>query len=198
MSDKKISFDMDGVLTCFEKNVALVANERWPGKFPEGYIPQDWDYTGMFTKEEWKQVWDDIKTIPDFWFRQPAIENNIEALRKFRETSKNPIWFITSRIPTGGVSARYQTQLWLMKYKIISYNNMETSRVIAVDRPEDKDKWIKEFGIDVSIDDLAPTVIRHNTEIPGHTAYLLRQPWNTHCTDQPTVNSVQEFLEIIG
>jgi 5'(3')-deoxyribonucleotidase len=196
MSETKICFDMDGVLASFEKNVIKVANARWPGKLPEDYVPEDWDYKDKLTKEEWTQVWADIQMIPDFWMRQPEIPEAVEALLEYRQNSKNPIWFITSRIPTGGISARYQTQLWLMKHRLISYHNMETSRVIAVIKAEDKQKWIEEFKIDVSIDDLAPTVERHN-KIQGHKAYLLRRPWNRHCIDQPTVHSVKEFLEKI-
>jgi hypothetical protein len=190
----RIAFDCDGVLTNFEKNVYLVAEELWPGKMPKGYIPNDWDYTDIFTKKEWKEVWAKIKTIPDFWLRQPEMAENVQALRDFRLINSAPIWFITSRQSTGGVSARYQTQLWLLQRQLISINDLD--KVIAVNRPEEKKELIESLVIDTSIDDLAETVTRHNT-IPGHRAYVLDQPWNRH-SKEPKVYSVKEFLEVIS
>ena len=192
----RICFDCDGVLANFEKNVIQVANARWPGKLPQDYVPSDWDYTDVFNKQDWHQVWEDIKLIPDFWLREPAITEGVEALAEFRKNNKSKIWFLTSRMNTGDVSAKYQTQLWLMKHGLINLTNEDINRVIAVDSPEQKEQYIRGFGIDVSIDDLPSTVERHN-KIPGHTAYLLRCPWNTFCVDQPTVDSVVQFLEKI-
>jgi len=190
----RICFDMDGVLTSFEKNVRLVAEEMWPGKMPENYIPLDWDYTDIFTKKEWSAVWDKIKTIPNFWLRQPEMPENVQALKDFRLVNSAPIWFLTSRQATGGVSAQYQTQLWLLQRQLIGLG--DTSKVIAVSKPEEKEQHIKELGIDFSIDDLSETVVRHNL-IPNHKAYVLDQPWNQHCKE-PRVYSVKQFLEIIS
>lgn len=189
---KRIVFDMDGVLTNFEKNVYLVSQELFPGKMPEGYVPQDWDYSDIFTKTEWNAVWKRIKEIPDFWYRQPEITEAVDALKNFRTLYANPIWFITSRIATGGVSAKYQTELWLLSRGII--NIRQTGQVIAVTKPEEKKRWVEELKADVSIDDYGPTIERHNA-IPNHTAFLLRQPWNKEYTNQPSVGSVKEFLE---
>lgn len=197
----RIAFDCDGVLTCFEKNVYLVAEELWPGKMPKGYIPTDWDYTDIFTKKEWNEVWAKIKGISDFWLRQPEMPESVQALKNFRITNNTPIWFITSRMATGGVSARYQTQLWLLQRQLISIGDLE--KVIAVTKPEEKEQYIKDLGIDFSIDDLGTTVERHN-RIGGHTscreqhqAYLLDQPWNQECKE-PRVYSVKQFLETIS
>lgn len=190
----RIAFDMDGVLTYFEKNVYLVAEKLWPGKMPKGYVPKDWDYTDIFTKNEWNMVWDAIGTIPDFWLRQPEMSENVEALKEFRMVNSSPIWFITSRRNTGGVSAAYQTQLWLLQRQLIGIS--DTPKVIAVPKAEEKAPLISQLGIDVSIDDLGTTVERHN-RIPNHRAYLLDQPWNQDCKE-PRVYSVKEFLEIIS
>lgn len=190
----RIVFDMDGVLTCFEKNVYLVAEFLWPGKMPQNYIPTDWDYSDIFTKKEWNEIWTKIKTIPDFWLRQPEMPESVKALKEFRLFNNSPIWFITSRLPTGGVSARYQTQLWLLQRQLISVNDLE--KVIAVVKPQDKQELIESLAIDVSIDDLTETVVRHNT-VHGHRAYILDQPWNQHCKE-PRVYSVKQFLDIIS
>lgn len=192
----KLVMDMDGVLANFEENVYLIAEELWPGKMPKGYKPQNWDYTDIFTKDDWNEVWIRIKQTPGFWLRQPPIPEGVDALRDYRASNKNTsIYFLTSRLPTGGESAQYQTQLWLLKHRLI--NLKEVDNVIAVSKPEEKEDYIKSIGAEFSIDDLASTVIRHN-QIPGHTAYLLRMPYNEFCTDQPTVNSVKEFLDKIS
>lgn len=191
----KIAFDIDGVLACFEKNVYLVAQELFPDVMPENYIPNDWDYTDIFTKKQWNDVWNRIRTIPDFWLRQPDMPESIQALKEFRLVNKSPIWFITSRLDTGGASARYQTQLWLLQRGLISLKEMD--KVIAVSKPTEKQKWIEDLGLDVSIDDLGTTVERHLL-IPNHQAYLLDQPWNREYKIQSRVFSVKEFLEKIS
>ena len=190
----RIAFDCDGVLTCFEKNVYLVAEELWPGKMPENYVPRDWDYTDIFTKKEWSAVWAKIKTIPDFWLRQPEMPESVQALKEFRILNKADIWFLTLRQQTGGVSAKYQTQLWLLQRQLIGIGDLE--KVIAVAKPEEKEQYIRYFGIDYSIDDLGDAVERHNS-IPDHKAYVLDQPWNQECKE-PRVFSVKQFLEIIS
>jgi hypothetical protein len=190
----RIAFDCDGVLTNFEKNVWLVAEELWPGKMPKGYTPTDWDYTDGFTKKEWNEVWAKIRTIPDFWLRQPPMIESVQALKEFRLINDSPIWFITSRQATGGVSAKYQTQLWLLQRQLIGIGDLE--KVIAVSKPEEKEQYIRDLKIDYSIDDLGSTVERHN-KIPNHRAILLDQPWNKDCKE-PRVYSVKEFLEVIS
>jgi hypothetical protein len=183
------------VISDFTANVIMVANDIWPGKIPIDYKgPYDWDYTDILTKKEWGMIWDRIKTIPDFWLRQPEMSEGVQALRDFRLINSAPIWFITSRQSTGGVSARYQTQLWLLQRQLISVNDLE--KVIAVNRAEEKKELMENLVIDVSIDDLSETVVRHNT-ISGHQAFLLDQPWNQECKE-PRVYSVKEFLERIS
>lgn len=191
-----IAFDVDGVLANFEKNVKMVSDELFPGLMPEGYVPQDWDYTDIFTKREWNMIWDKIRMIPDFWQRQPDIPEAVQALKEFRMVNGSPIWFITSRMATGGISAKYQTQLWLLSRQLITVKEAQ-DYVIAVSKPEEKRYWIEVNNINVSIDDLGGTVARHN-EIYGHKAWLLDQPWNKKDTLLPRVFSVKEFLEKIS
>lgn len=190
-----IAFDVDGVLANFEKNVKMVSDEIFPGRMPEGYVPQDWDYTDIFNKKDWNSIWDRIYQIPDFWQRQPEISEAVKALKEFRMINKSPIWFITSRQATGGISAKYQTQMWFLSRSLIGIGELDN--VIAVSKPEEKRYWMELLNINVSIDDLGGTVARHN-EIYGHKAYLLDQPWNKKDVLLPRVYSVKEFLEKIS
>lgn len=188
----RIWFDVDGVLANFEKNVAQVANSIWPGKVPPDFRPDTWSYDGVFTKDDWNRVWDDIKTIPNFWLRAAPIQENVSALRTWLrpEQKQHEIFYITSRMPTGGVDSKSQTQLWLHKHGLYP-----EATVIAVNKPEEKKEIIRRYEIDLGIDDYAPTVGSLN-ELPEHHCYLLSQPWNQN-TNQTRVNSLQEFLDLV-
>lgn len=188
----KISFDCDGVLACFEKNVIQVANKMWPDmNIPEDYVPRDWNYTDLFTKYQWSDVWEEIKKIPDFWLREPAMEENVAALREWIPTVDHQLFFITSRIPTGGVDPKAQTQLWLHKHGL--FREDKPPIVIAVNSADQKKEYIAKYGIDMSIDDLASTVESCKL-IPKHQAVLLNRPWNAKIECDKRVDTVKEFL----
>ena len=187
----KIFLDVDGVLANFEQNVIGVANSLWPGKLPLDYVPQNWAYSDVFSTEDWSKVWEEIKTIPDFWLREPPISDNVSALRTWMHLCPDhEIFFITSRIDTGGIKAADQTREWL-------YNlGLRDSRthVIAVKRAEEKKQIVADLKIDIGLDDYAPTVEALNT-IPHHYCFLLDRPWNRE-SKQPRVHSVKDFLNM--
>lgn len=192
----KIWFDVDGVLANFNKNVVQVANDCVrPEDKPLSieYVPQDWSYSDVFSKEEWNKIWEKIKTIPDFWLRADAISKNVLPLRYWMVESQHEIFFITSRMPTGGVDAKAQTQLWLHNQGLYSTNRPST--VIAVQNPEEKKRIVQQYEIDLGIDDYAPTVEAMNA-LPDHSCYLLSQPWNRE-SNQPRVGTLKEFLDMV-
>jgi hypothetical protein len=192
----KIFFDIDGVLADFTGNLALVANELWPGKIPPKYSPSDWDYSGVLTKPEWNQVWDKIKTIPNFWYRSEPIRDNVEKLSKWLRQTNHEIFFITSRMDTGGTGAKAQTLLWLHNHKLCPDGAAETyPRIIVVSHAYEKAEYIEKHRIDFGIDDYPPTVSALNN-ISGHKCYLLDATWNQD-SSEPRVESVQEFLDLV-
>lgn len=190
MRSLRISFDIDGVLANFVRASVDVANSIWPGRLPEDFQPTGYDYPGVFDKSDWDQVWGVIKKDPCFWENLYTLEDNVCALRAFLSGGNDRVFFITSRMATGGVSAFEQTDRWL-------YKNVfeESPNLIVVAKSEEKYDLMREFKIQYSIDDLGPTVEACN-KIEGHAAYLLDQPWNQGYSE-PRVNSVQDFVEIL-
>ncbi len=157
----RIFIDVDGVLASFTENVVQVANDLWSERnIPSDYMPKDWEYSDLFTCEQWKEIWAEIHNIPDFWLRSFPIESNVYDLSEWldRHPEHEP-YFITSRRDTGRVSARAQTQLWLAEYGLYP----EHAHVIAVTDPKDKKFWIEKYKIDMGIDDYPPTVSSLNT-----------------------------------
>lgn len=188
----KIWIDIDGVLANFEKNINGVVNSIWPGRLTAGYVPKDWHYADVLAKNEWDDVWSAVKKIPDFWFNSPTIEENVSTLRTWIETAAHEIFYITSRMPTGGVDSKAQTQLWLHKHGL--YDGRQV--VIAVDHASDKKEIIERYEIDLGIDDFTPTV-QSLSSLSEHKCYILSQPWNADATGLDRVSSMKEFLEIV-
>lgn len=183
---------MDGVISEFGPNAIRVAESLWPDfKLPCDYEPKDYGYTDLFSPVQWDAIWTEIKTIPDFWLRQEAFDENVSVLRTWIAETGHEIFFITSRRDTGGKSAWLQTSLWLHNHRLIRPNCF----VETVDRAADKKDYIKHWGIEMGLDDLPSTVEAANT-IAGHQCFLMSQPWNREA-NLPRVKSVREFLDIV-
>lgn len=186
----KIFLDIDGVLSSFTKNLNPVVNSIWPGKLAVDYVPRDWHYQDAIAPGEWDTIWQEVKKIPDFWYRSEPIESNVSALRMWMQYSEQEIFYITSRMPTGGVDAKSQTQLWLHKHGL--YDG--TQIVIATDHASEKADWVQRYDIDLGIEDYAPTADALNL-LPDHKCYLLTQPWNANVTSRSDrVSSLHGFL----
>lgn len=188
----KIFFDVDGVLSDFTRNVIQIADNLWRGSVPEGYIPTDWNYSDLFTAEQWDKIWESIKAEPNFWLKSRPIHDNMVALRHWRY--KNPqhqIYYITSRVETAGYDAQKQTELWLWQQGL----HEGKERVIAVRKADEKKAVVAEHGIDFGIDDYIPTVQALN-QLSGHQCYLLDASYNQD-SNQTRVHSVREFLSLV-
>lgn len=188
----KIWFDLDGVLCSFVENINPVVNSIWPGKLAANYVPKDWHYSDALSKDEWDEIWKAVKKIPNFWLRAEPIWESQDSLNNWLRTSEHEIFYITSRMPTGGVDSKAQTQLWLHKHGL--YDGRQV--VIAVDHASDKKEIIERYEIDLGIDDFTPTV-QSLSSLSEHKCYILSQPWNTDATSLDRVSSMKEFLEIV-
>lgn len=187
----RLSLDLDGVLANFDKNFIDVAETIWPGKIPSNYVPADWDWTDVVSASDWNTVWEKVKTIPDFWLRSPAYEQNIAELQDFlKDFPETRLFFITARIRTGEVSARSQTEQWLGKFGLWPRGKLST---VLTSRPEGKIELMREANIAFSLDDKKETVAACQMLI-NHEAYLFSQPWNQD-SDLPRVYSIKEYLE---
>ena len=187
----KIWIDLDGVISAFTPNVIRVANELWPNKLPLDYVPQDWNYTEVLSKDEWDKIWEVAKTIPDFWLRQTPILANLFALRMWLKTTKHQVFYITSRMNTGGTSAYQQSAQWLIRHSLYP----PTAQLRVTKNPGEKKKIVEEYNIEMGIDDL-PSTVQDMNMLSWHHCYLLSQPCNA-LSNQARCQNLQEFLDIV-
>ena len=188
----RFGIDLDGVLADFGEKVVTIGNQLWPGKFPPGYVPDNWDYEGHLTKEEWKEVWAVIKTTPYFWedeIPMPGVTDLREGVRPDDE-----IFFITARARTVGEPPSVQSILWLHEQGL--WPRAGYSHVIAVEDPKHKQDLFRALKLQFMLDDYAPTVEQLN-QIEGMHVFLFDRPWNHYAAELPRVFSVSEYLNTI-
>lgn len=187
---KRISVDIDGVVNRFVDEVIKISNNLWPGKLPANYEPQDWYWTDVFSKKDWNDVWDVINATENFWLHSYPYCKNVDSLRDYLNSTKNEVFFVTSRARTAGDSVTKQTVDWFF------INQVPTaySPVVSVPNSKNKRQVIEGLEINYSVDDLGPTVEMCQS-IPGHKAFVLDRPWNRDKEYGPRVFSLQEFFD---
>lgn len=184
----RISIDLDGVVANFVQRVIDITG------LPKGYEPPDWDFSDVFTKEQLKEVFKNIREINDFWKDMPEYARNVDQLKEFLGTEVgHEVYFITSRTATEGDSVSMQTEEWLMDCGICPHRNFYA--VIAVDSPSKKRPIIEALNIEVSVDDYGPTVEQCST-IPNHRAYLLDRPWNRDKNYGNRIFNLEQFFNV--
>ncbi len=188
----KISIDIDGVLANFVEGAVRVANNLWPNRVPKNY---SWDnYDGVFSKEEWSIIWNEIKNDSHFWELRPTYEENVKALREFlANESDHEIYYVTSRVTVTGRPVAIQTEQWLVNNSIWPCQNYHA--VIPVIEPGLKKFVMADLGIQASIDDLGSTV-EECKDVKGHKAFLLDRPWNRDKDYGTRVFTLEQFLNI--
>jgi hypothetical protein len=184
----KIGIDIDGVLANFGEAVITAANSLWPGKLPLDFVPDNWDYEGQLTKEEWKEVWVKIKTTEKFWMMLRPTDGAYE-LRTGLDDEE--VYFITARAQTVGASPLVQSSRWLKQQRL--WPRYGYSTILTVSDSKYKKLLVQGLGLKYMLDDYAPTVKELN-EIEGMHAFVLDQPWNRYATELPRVYSVAEYL----
>ena len=204
----RFGIDLDGVLGDFGAEVVKVGNSLWPGKFPIGFVPDNWDYEGFLTAGEWAQIWVKIKSTPYFWNDESALVG-VEELQNYlnpepiqigpntwRSTlqREDEIFFVTARAVTVGDSPLVQSSHWLQSYGLWPRDGR--SVVLPVADASHKADLIKALDIPYFLDDYAPTVDNLN-RIESIQAYVLDQPWNRYASHLPRVFSVAEYLDTI-
>lgn len=194
----RFGIDLDGVLADFGGRVVEIGNTLWPGKFPPGYVPDNWNYEGYLTDEEWKQVWAAIKSTVYFWENEqslPGVKDLAEGI-----TKEDEVFFITARATTVGQPPSVQSAAWLAHRHL--YPRFGYSTVIQVDDLKLKADLFRTLKVKYMLDDYAPTVkalneITDSNGMPFMRAFVLDQPWNRYMTDLPRVYSVEEYLRTI-
>ena len=191
----KVSLDIDGVLANFTDRVKVISAELFPGRIPEGYIPTDWYYSDIFSKEDLSAVFKKIGETKNFWMDSPTYPENVSALCRFLRKDGNDIYFVTSRAPADGLTVAAQTRIWLEMSAGIQRAGSFVS-IIPVSNSKYKADVMRAVGIEYSIDDHGPTVEQCN-QVEGHQAFLLDRPWNRDKEYGPRLDNLQQFFDII-
>ncbi len=203
----RISVDVDGVLANFTAGFARVANIIAPGTFPPDYDPlvhqTDWEFdktelgvSRSLVNKTWNVIRDEAE---NFWLSLPTFQKEVHALHQFLESAPNDleVFFITSRVPSQGLTVLAQTQKWLRRYKLLRLG----SSVIVKPQEVPKAVIYEALGIACSVDDYWPNVPTGLVTILGpkaeqHRGYLLARAWNEkHREDLEVVNSLEEYFE---
>lgn len=192
----RFAIDLDGVLFNFTARIITVANTLWPGRLRANFVPDNWDYVGTFTKEEWVEIWAQVKKTQDFWLDSPPLPGLDELWRYLNRpnNSQDEVFFVTSRAATVGYSPLVQTSQCLNAYGLWPRNGQ--SVVLCVADPKHKQDLFRGLGLKFMLDDYAPTIEQLN-QIDGMRAFVLDQPYNRYAKDLPRVYSVTEYLDTI-
>lgn len=203
----RIAVDCDGVLADFYFGFMAVANSIQPGAFPMDYEPlvqqTDWEFVdvGLVDSSLVDKTWDTIRDkVENFWLSLPTYKKEVHELHQFLESAPNDVevFFVTSRVPSQGLTVLAQTQKWLRRYKLLRLG----SSVIVKPRGVLKEFIYTALGISCSVDDYWPNVPLKGMLAPwtgrpaNHHGYLLARAWNEkHRTDLEVVNSLGEYFE---
>lgn len=196
----RFGIDLDGVLGDFGAEVVKAGNSLWPGKFPIGYVPNNWAYEGYLTADEWAKIWVKIKSTPYFWTDEAALvgveelQNHLHPKSWREDDPADEVFFVTARAVTVGDSPLVQSSHWLQSFGL--WPRGGRSVVLPVADASHKADLFKALKIEFMLDDYAPTVEQLN-QIEGMHAYVLDQPWNRYAENLPRVYSVAEYLYAI-
>lgn len=191
----KIGIDVDGVLANFCEGFQEVGRKLFgKDKFPQGYVPHDWNWTDIITKDEERLMWQELLKTSDFWTSLEPIEANVIALREFLLVfgDKHDVWFVTARAASGGPTQASQTSEWLERQFGYEANSQHRG-VITVPKSDLKRQVLEGVGITYMIDDHGPT-IESLDSLPQMNAYLLDAKWNQDALVKNRVGSMTEFL----
>ena len=187
----KFGIDVDGVLADFESSFRLAANKIFPDRLPEGYRPDNWDYTDKFTKEEFKAAWVEVNSTPDFYFYEQPMRENVRSLKYFLTEHKCEVYYITSRRDTAGDSIMRQTEMWLDAQGLLVRRG--GACIIPVPNTSAKREVLSALKIPYMLDDYHVTVDSLQS-LETTKTFLLDAPWNQHAQHLPRLYSVAEYL----
>ena len=194
MKNIRFGIDLDGVLGDFTSEVVAVANSLWPGKMPPGYKPDNWDYQGVLTKEEWNQVWGVLIDTENLWLKEEELSGARELQQFLKEYPFSEVYFVTARAETKGMSVLMQSTRWLEERGL--WPRWDRSFVIPVKHANEKIKILNDLMIPFFLDDHAPTIQALQALPNMRGAYLLDELHNRYAS-LPRVTSVTEYLDIV-
>lgn len=203
----RLGIDIDGVLANFTLAFAQAVNTMYGDKIhlAEDFEPHTWSWvdSGVVTKEQENRAWEHIKAQEDFWLAMKPYAENVKALEMFLNrvnfaAMPVSIFYITSRVPTAGMSVLKQTRLWLEAFQLHRYYTAIFPVVHSNNSGGLPPKLaiVEALGLNAMIDDYLPTV-----KSLGRKGWLLDRPWNRADRESwdwevplQVVSSLEEFL----
>lgn len=184
---KRLGIDLDGVLCDFNtKFIDVVIKVTGQDLFPPR--PFDipcWNYPEFYgyLKPDVTAVWDYIKSSSYFWECLPTYESTTEDLHQLygRFLAGDDITFITSRPSTATITAKRQSELWLLhKFGggknhqfiptvIVTSEKGDAARLLELDAYID-DRWENCLDVACTEDENAKNI--------GVKVYMVDRPWN--------------------
>lgn len=185
-----VAIDLDGVLSDFNTAAYRLVFGREPQDVP--FMPPEWDWV---KGAEARMLWKKIEGFYNFWLHLPAYPDNIVALARWLiQRVDQDVHFVTSRVPTAGMSVARQSEFWLQSCGIRPGQNY--LGVVVVPDSDEKKYIYKAMGVEYSIDDRTETVEQCDS-LPGHQAFLLDRPWNQDAGVKRRATTLLGFLEKI-
>ena len=163
-----IQFDVDGVLANFMLGASTLGHKYDPS------IPivscedtTDWDNWEGWSKEIVAKVWEDIKTLPLFWFDLKSLitRDDWMSIRRLM-IPENDVYFVTSR---PGPTAKWQTEGWL-------YDRLEKMPTVVV--TSNKGGFAKLVGTQWAIEDNPKNAYEIGRVIGPNKSFILDRPYN--------------------
>lgn len=195
----KVAVDLDGVLVDYPAAKIRWMMEKYPDKVPEGYVPNDWDWSNSgLTQKQLREVDHDMQRTVDFWANLAPYPVAVESLRNF--LVKHPecaIIYVTSRLHYGGDNhVIAQTNIWLDRYQL----RTPSTTLVVVENAQNKPAVYSAIGAAYSVDDRPETVELAYASRGRHKPFLFLQPWNHKYaleSNLPSVVSMDDFLRRI-
>jgi hypothetical protein len=190
----KIGIDMDGVVANFNAPyidlIFKYSGVRLPA--PSDTYPDKWYYevdAGM-QKSRTSEMWQEIKSTPDFWLNVPAYSDAPSFLRSLQDLEifeDADVYFVTNRM---GIAVKGQTENWLMQN---GYNKFPTVLISQY-------KGLSAAALELThyLDDKNENCTDVRDLSPKTKGYMLKRPYNIEQQGVPRIDSLQAFLEVLG
>lgn len=192
----KVGIDIDGVLARFDEGFTTFANNLYGyEKIPVGYIPKDWYWSDVLTKEEESNLWKNFGALKNFWLTLNEFPNLQELCKFLAQNQEHDVWFISSRAKCSGMSIAKQTQLWLQDHMGPFF--YLTRGLVMTTKSDKKRQVIEGMGVEFMIDDHGETIVDLD-ESKGVKAFLLDRNWNQHVIVKNRIKTFAEYLEAIS
>lgn len=182
----RIGVDVDDVLANFIKKFRHMAHLKFG--VDESIVPCDWAFSNFNLKpEQFGELWKTIANTSDFWLYL-EVKDGCKLLQEAER--RHEIFFISSRVPSIGLSIKDQTAIWLDEMFDIYHPTVIITR--------EKGPLAAALKLEAFIDDRDKNCIEIAQAVPNCKVFLKDAGHNKHFNDFPRVGSFDEFYNILS